>query len=576
MELDRQSRLFCFRCICSRYKWRSNTPNFILSDVIQIATNTNGPISLVLSRNCCGLTTSFSGTSDVDIVVEDLTIEFAIGSYGDDDLKYASTWESAMNLVGSADLESLYSLHSNYVMHIEALDLFIEGRVLAYENVSKGIDGSGMAFPYYSDLFAHVRGSGPTFGETNSLIETLQVAETPIWAIDKSNNTNNVHIVNDGGASALSNQDNIFEGVAISRPDSGEGLYNMLDNVNDVANENISGSFVMFCRVPDDFNIETELDLIPLWNWRYDVRSHFASALKSVSARNYRMLIAVMSYDLALNSYTTELISEAELLTWASYYGFYGQFSYVRGSGMGDTELGRAENGRPFDDYLNGTAALLELNTAGGESGYRLKNNGSSDLYGTLGSNAVDLSKNESSGANGASAAHSFTSGRNTVADGFNTTAIGAYNTNDEGANAANFSLTNRAFVIGNGDGSERSDAFTVLFDGTTTVAGELNINSDMRLKANIISLGTTLAKLLKLDGKSYTMKRDEQQKTKIGLLAQDIQKVYPELVSEHNGLLSVNYQGLVPVLINAVKEQQKKINENTALIKMLMEKNKN
>ena len=51
-------------------------------------------------------------------------------------------------------------------------------------------------------------------------------------------------------------------------------------------------------------------------------------------------------------------------------------------------------------------------------------------------------------------------------------------------------------------------------------------------------------------------MKKDESEKQKIGLLAQDIEKVFPELVSESHGIKSVNYQGLVPVLINALKEQ--------------------
>ena len=126
---------------------------------------------------------------------------------------------------------------------------------------------------------------------------------------------------------------------------------------------------------------------------------------------------------------------------------------------------------------------------------------------------------------------------------------------------ATNFSLENTAFVIGNGvDVNNRSDAFTVLFDGTTTIAGDLSINSDARLKANIISLGSTLAKVLQIDGKSYTMKKDENKKQKIGLLAQDIEKVFPELVSESNGVKSVNYQGLMPVLINALKEQQTEI----------------
>mgnify|MGYP001301659304 CR=1 FL=1 len=48
--------------------------------------------------------------------------------------------------------------------------------------------------------------------------------------------------------------------------------------------------------------------------------------------------------------------------------------------------------------------------------------------------------------------------------------------------------------------------------------------------------------------------------KQKIGLLAQEIETVFPELVSENNNIKSVNYQGLVPVLINAIKEQHHEI----------------
>ena len=47
-----------------------------------------------------------------------------------------------------------------------------------------------------------------------------------------------------------------------------------------------------------------------------------------------------------------------------------------------------------------------------------------------------------------------------------------------------------------------------------------------------------------------------------LSIRAQEIQKVFPELVSEDdNEMLAVNYQGLVPVLINALKEQQNEIN---------------
>ena len=49
----------------------------------------------------------------------------------------------------------------------------------------------------------------------------------------------------------------------------------------------------------------------------------------------------------------------------------------------------------------------------------------------------------------------------------------------------------------------------------------------------------------------------------KIGLLAQEVQKAFPELVKQAGdaeGTLSVNYQGMIPVLINAIKEQQKEL----------------
>ena len=128
------------------------------------------------------------------------------------------------------------------------------------------------------------------------------------------------------------------------------------------------------------------------------------------------------------------------------------------------------------------------------------------------------------------------------------------------------------AFVVGNGDinssngraGDNSSNAFIVNYDGSATLAGDLTVNSDARLKSNIVSLGSTLSKLLLIDGKAYTMKSNEAIE-KIGLLAQEVQKAFPELVKEagdEEGTLSVNYQGMIPVLINAIKEQQKQIRE--------------
>ena len=158
--------------------------------------------------------------------------------------------------------------------------------------------------------------------------------------------------------------------------------------------------------------------------------------------------------------------------------------------------------------------------------------------------------------------------GKSTIASDFGSLVIGQYNLG--GATVTNSATqpnpNNTAFVIGNGTASNaKSDAFKVMVNGNTTVgndltvSGDIVVSSDARLKANIVSLGSTLAKLLLIDGKSYTMKKNGKQK--IGVLAQDIQKVFPELVTtDDKDMLAVNYQGLVPVLINALKEQQSEI----------------
>ena len=191
----------------------------------------------------------------------------------------------------------------------------------------------------------------------------------------------------------------------------------------------------------------------------------------------------------------------------------------------------------------------------------------------SAGTNSVAMGNNTTASGNNSTAMGYFTtaSGNKTTAMGANTTAsdyaslvIGQFNSSGSSVtnNATSYNTANTAFVIGNGtDSSNKSDAFKVMFNGDTTVSNDLTvsgdvvISSDARLKSNIVSLGSTLPKLLQIDGKSYEMKG----KQKIGVLAQEIQEVFPELVSEDdNEMLAVNYQGLVPVLINALKEQDK------------------
>ena len=204
----------------------------------------------------------------------------------------------------------------------------------------------------------------------------------------------------------------------------------------------------------------------------------------------------------------------------------------------------------------------------------------------SAGTNSVAMGNNTTASGNNSTAMGYFTtaSGNKTTAMGANTTAsdyaslvIGQFNSSGSSVtnNATSFNTANTAFVIGNGaDSSNKSDAFKVMFNGDTTVSNDLTvsgdvvISSDARLKSNIVSLGSTLSKLLQIDGKSYEMKG----KQKIGVLAQEIKEVFPELISEDdNEMLAVNYQGLVPVLINALKEQQSEIDELKGVLQKLV-----
>jgi hypothetical protein len=179
-----------------------------------------------------------------------------------------------------------------------------------------------------------------------------------------------------------------------------------------------------------------------------------------------------------------------------------------------------------------------------------------------------------------ASGINSFAIGEETTASDYASLSIGTYNLVNSvvttGGDANNFDTDNAAFVIGNGTASNAvSDAFVVRFNGDATLSGDLTINSDERLKDNIQPLGSTLNKLHQIEAKTYSLKKDEEHTPKIGVLAQEVQAVFPELVTEGaDGILSVNYQGLVPVLINAINEQQLKMSEQHAKIAALEAQN--
>jgi len=86
--------------------------------------------------------------------------------------------------------------------------------------------------------------------------------------------------------------------------------------------------------------------------------------------------------------------------------------------------------------------------------------------------------------------------------------------------------------------------------------------SSDQRLKDNITPIRGALAKIVELSGVNFSWKSGARAgQADVGVIAQEVQNVLPEAVNtDASGYLSVDYPKLVPLLIEAIKEQQSQI----------------
>ncbi len=98
--------------------------------------------------------------------------------------------------------------------------------------------------------------------------------------------------------------------------------------------------------------------------------------------------------------------------------------------------------------------------------------------------------------------------------------------------------------------------------DGTTAESNGWNSFSDFRLKRDLQNIDNPLAKLSQLNGYYYYWKKGKQdQSQQVGVVAQEVESVLPEIVmTNKDGIKSVDYSKLSALLIEAVKEQQQTI----------------
>jgi Chaperone of endosialidase len=120
-------------------------------------------------------------------------------------------------------------------------------------------------------------------------------------------------------------------------------------------------------------------------------------------------------------------------------------------------------------------------------------------------------------------------------------------------------------------------------FGGAVTTTSGFLCASDFRYKKNIMPLENALLKIQKINGVSYNWRKEEfpdrnfSNQNQIGFIAQDLEKIYPEMVfTDEKGYKSVDYARLTPVLVEAIKELSKEnisLKENQKTVEVRLQK---
>ena len=114
--------------------------------------------------------------------------------------------------------------------------------------------------------------------------------------------------------------------------------------------------------------------------------------------------------------------------------------------------------------------------------------------------------------------------------------------------------------------------------DGTVKATNYI-ATSDRNLKENIVQINNEniINKVTSLNGYNFNFKDDETKQTKSGLIAQEVEELMPELVyTNTDGNKSMDYNGMIPYLVECIKVQQTQIQTQQNQINMLKAKIEN
>jgi len=124
------------------------------------------------------------------------------------------------------------------------------------------------------------------------------------------------------------------------------------------------------------------------------------------------------------------------------------------------------------------------------------------------------------------------------------------------------------------GNSSNNTRFFFDISAGDFTADGEITAYSDVTLKDNIEVIADPLTKILSVRGVTFTRKDKNDGQVHMGVIAQEIEEYFPEVVNTNDeGIKSVNYGAMAGAFIEAFKAQQKQIDDLTDLVKKLLDK---
>jgi hypothetical protein len=103
---------------------------------------------------------------------------------------------------------------------------------------------------------------------------------------------------------------------------------------------------------------------------------------------------------------------------------------------------------------------------------------------------------------------------------------------------------------------------------GSIVAAGNVTAYSDIRVKDNVEDITDAVDKLSQIRGVTYTRTDlDDKERKYAGVIAQEIEHVLPEAVFDNGKVKGVDYNATIALLIEAVKEQQKRIDKLETLL---------